>query len=1099
MYSPKRVVLHVFVIVCVLALIFGAMPVTVGREQASLVGGDAVARVNPAGSAVAGGNPPDFVTQAKQTDVTVTSKPSAIKPIDEPNPKDHWRMMERQRLLEAGQTAEAAALAQTGTDRVLVVLVEFAGTDVFTWTQGVSTWDPLGIADPNEFTGVVGDCSRIITQTKTFTYTGPLHNAIERPRSAADRSGQSIWAPDFNPQWFTDFMFGNGVVISYTRQDSSPVHESFVGQSVKQYFSDLSTGIYTITGDVIGWLQVPHSTWYYDADQCPGARSGASTSRGVIPGAGNARTLVKDALAAVNAISNTIPGFNWANYDLNGDGIIDRLWIVHAGYGEEDGDVLLNRNPTNPADPTRTTPWPAAFYGEAAVWSHSSAVTPPYSVTQNIAAGPYIAMPENGGIGVFAHEYAHNLGADDLYAYGEGETSAGFWALQADDWTGYPIGFEPPAADPWHLDNWGWLEPSVITDTSKVYTVTLGQASYFNTNTATGPVYRGAKIVLPTGQVPLAVQPWQGSYYWWGGKDNLANAKMTTRNPISLTAGSQVTLTFDTAYGMETEWDFMWVQVSKDGGTTWNTLTNTNTTCTHDPSWIGGLYGFPVDMCSAGLGGFTDYNANFPDPNTETFNLSAYAGNNILLRFWYMTDWGTTYEGPFVDNVVVKSGSTTVFSDDAESGDAKWVYAAPWERNNGLLPFTHNFYLQWRNTNSNGGYDSALGDSRWRFGPANTGLLVWYNNNGKTDNEVFNYLNEYPGFGPKGRMLVVDSHPDPYREPDIVAAGYDNEAGNVTSRSQMRDAPFTLQDTVGFTYTTVYAFPITTTLFTNHFDGRPAVSTFNDALGYYPGAEFVPGGPVGQTTPRWMTKQWDASVTVPSTEFYGIKAPDYTDGNRMRFGCSLNNLGQVLCYSYATGLGYDGGTGNPGDINGQYGWHVQVIQEAADHTWATVKIWNSMKAADQSYAANKTTTSINDTVTYDYKFRQNWGSPLSLFACVPLDTTKVEFVPGSGTGGAVALPMSCASAASALSSDQPLSALAADATSSVAAVGWTGGNIGTGIGSPGFGFQVKVKAVAGMLSSNVMLYDQGAAWTTLTASDVTVVPAVKVFLPLVLR
>ena len=36
---------------------------------------------------------------------------------------------ERQRLLEAGQTAEAAALAQTGTDRVLVILVEFAGTD----------------------------------------------------------------------------------------------------------------------------------------------------------------------------------------------------------------------------------------------------------------------------------------------------------------------------------------------------------------------------------------------------------------------------------------------------------------------------------------------------------------------------------------------------------------------------------------------------------------------------------------------------------------------------------------------------------------------------------------------------------------------------------------------------------------------------------------------------------------------------------------------------------------------------------------------------------------------------------------------------------
>jgi immune inhibitor A len=1097
-----------------LALVLATTQPSTAPAPASLSGGGdaAVASLGRA-SGGGGGNPPVDVKNPAANYTPGT----AVKPIDQPNPKDHWRMMERQRLLEAGQTAEAAALAQTGTDRVLVILAEFAGTDVFTWTAPItptdpttgSQWDPQGMADPSQAVtdangaAVMGDCSKIITQTKTFTYTGPLHNAIERPRSAADRSGQSIWTPDFNPLWFTDFMFGNGVVISYTRQDSSPVHESFTGQSVNRYFSDLSSGTYTITGDVIGWVSVPHSTWYYGNDECPGARSGptsgAAADGSVIPGAGGTKTLVKDALNAVNAISNTIPGFSWANYDLNGDGIIDRLWIVHAGYGEEDGDVLLNRNPTNPADPTRTTPWPAAFYGEASVWSHSGGVTPVYSVTQNIAAGPYIMMPENGGIGVFAHEYAHNLGADDLYAYGLGETSAGFWALQADDWTGYPIGFEPPAADPWHLDNWGWLNPFVVTDTSKVYTVTLGQASYFNTNTAPGTAYRGAKIVLPTGLVPLAVQPWQGSYYWWGGKENLANAMMTTKNPISLTAASNVTLTFDTAYGMETEWDFMWVQVSKDGGTTWNTLTNTNTTCTHDPSWIGGLYGFPVDMCSAGLGGFTDYNANFPDPDTETFNLSAYAGQSVLLRFWYMTDWGTTNEGPFVDNVMIKAGATTVFSDDAESGDAKWNYAAPWERSDGTLPFTHNFYLQWRNTNSNGGYDSALGDSRWRFGPANTGLLVWYNNNSKTDNEVFNYLNEYPGFGPKGRMLVVDSHPDPYREPDIVAAGYDNEAGNVTSRSQMRDAPFTLQDTVGFTYTTVYAFPITTTLFTNYFDGRPAVSTFNDALGYYPGAEFVPGGPVGQTTPRWMTKQWDASVTVPSTEFYGIKAPGYTDGNRMRFDCSLNDLGQVLCYSYATGLGYDGGTGNPGDINGQYGWHVQVIQEAADHTWATVKIWNAMKAADQAFTANKSSTSLNDTVTYNYTLNQNWGSPLSLFACVPLDTTKVEFVPGSGTGGAVALPMSCASAAGALSSDQPLSALAADATSAVAAVGWSGGNIGTGISSPGFGFQVKVKVVAGVLHQSVNLYDSGSLWTTLNASNVTVVPAFKVFLPLTIK
>jgi hypothetical protein len=89
-----------------------------------------------------------------------------------------------------------------------------------------------------------------------------------------------------------------------------------------------------------------------------------------------------------------------------------------------------------------------------------------------------------------------------------------------------------------------------------------------------------------------------------------------------------------------------------------------------------------------------------------------------------------------------------------------------------------------------------------------------------------------------------------------------------------------------------------------------------------------------------MTKQWDASATVPAKEFYGIKAPGYTNGTRMRFDCSLNDLGQVLCYSYASGLGYDGGTGNPGDHDVQYGWRVELIQEGADHTWAMVRIYN---------------------------------------------------------------------------------------------------------------------------------------------------------------
>ena len=67
---------------------------------------------------------------------------AAIKPLDQPNFKDYQRNQERMRLLEAGQIAEASALDLTGTDRVLVILVEFAGTDTLTWNPG-DIWDPL--------------------------------------------------------------------------------------------------------------------------------------------------------------------------------------------------------------------------------------------------------------------------------------------------------------------------------------------------------------------------------------------------------------------------------------------------------------------------------------------------------------------------------------------------------------------------------------------------------------------------------------------------------------------------------------------------------------------------------------------------------------------------------------------------------------------------------------------------------------------------------------------------------------------------------------------------------------------------------------------
>ncbi len=765
---------------------------------------------------------------------------------------------------------------------------------------------------------------------------------------------------------------------------------------------------------------------------------------------------------AVNVISPTIPGFSWSNYDQNGDGVIDRLWIVHAGYGEEDNPTLLNR--TN--------------YGELAIWSHSSSI-PKFPIREGISAGPYIMMPENGGINVFAHEAGHNIGLADQYTYGNGNTSIGFWTLMSDSWTGYPLGFVPPSFDAYSLNRLGWLNPYVAFDPNRTYEVTVGQASDFPGG---ADVYRGVQIQLPNGLSPMKVTPWQGSYYWWGGSGALSNGIMTSKNSLDLTGVTTATLTFDLAYDLEPAWDFMWVQVSTDG-VTWpvtQTLTNANTSCTTATGWIGPNYGFPDKLCPAGLGGFSA--AGHFTPVNQTMNLSAYAGQNVWLRFWYMTDWGTEGAGPFVDNIVVKKGpsDTIVLSDNAEAGDAKWTYQAPWVRSNGTRSFVHNFFLQWRNTNmQTGGYDGlALGDSRWRYGPANTGLVASYQNNFYSDNTVENYLEDWPSFGAKGRHLAVDAHPEPYRDP-ALSTNFPNAVSNLTGRSQMRDATFSREDSVSF------VFPLGSSAV---YPGRSSVSWFDDGQGYYPGLELARRGPLPCANIQWFDKQWDASVALPSAgPFYTTKATggvlDASTGIRLR-----GSLGGANCGSSWYGfwyLPYDnpsiGNTGNPGDDLANYGWRVQILSQT-DKT-ATLKIWNTHYYG--KLTTDKTAATLGDTVRYTYKLDVNQGAPQSLFVCVPLDLSHVSYVANSVTNGAVPQNTACPGSTGAPSAP-------AATTQSVQWNGYVDHN-----GAATFTFDVKVMSGSGLLDQNAELWTGGLPWATIPANPVELTFAYFNFIPLI--
>jgi hypothetical protein len=111
-------------------------------------------------------------------------------------------------------------------------------------------------------------------------------------------------------------------------------------------------------------------------------------------------------------------------------------------------------------------------------------------------------------------------------------------------------------------------------------------------------------------------------------------------------------LTFDTSYDIEALWDFGFVQVSTDGGHTWLSLANAYTTSDHaDGAHPKVFENLP------GLTGSLDW-------TTMSFDLSTYAGQDILLAFRYITDWAFVEPGWYVDNVYVDD---TLISDGSST------------------------------------------------------------------------------------------------------------------------------------------------------------------------------------------------------------------------------------------------------------------------------------------------------------------------------------------------------------------------------------------------------------------------------------------------
>jgi hypothetical protein len=125
-----------------------------------------------------------------------------------------------------------------------------------------------------------------------------------------------------------------------------------------------------------------------------------------------------------------------------------------------------------------------------------------------------------------------------------------------------------------------------------------------------------------------------------------ANLDRSIVRPVTVPSGGG-SLTFDALWDTEEGWDFGFVQISTDGGKTWQSLATADTTSDHDPG--------AVSSVTAQMPGFTGDSGSW---RSETADLSAYAGKDVLIGFRYITDPGLNEAGFWVRNIAV--GGTPV-------------------------------------------------------------------------------------------------------------------------------------------------------------------------------------------------------------------------------------------------------------------------------------------------------------------------------------------------------------------------------------------------------------------------------------------------------
>ncbi len=204
--------------------------------------------------------------------------------------------------------------------------------------------------------------------------------------------------------------------------------------SMHDYFTSQSNGQFDLTFDVVGPVTLSQNYAYY----------GQNNS------AGDDMRPEQMVVEACNLVEDMVD-FN--DYDWDGDGEVDQVYIVYAGKGEADGGA------------------------KDTIWPHEWELSETYSDfdIDGVHINTYACGPElNGssqinGLGTMCHEFTHCLGLPDFYDTRTNGTNFGMdsWSLM--DYGCYNNnGYTPCNYTGYERMFCGWVEPIELTEDMQV-------------------------------------------------------------------------------------------------------------------------------------------------------------------------------------------------------------------------------------------------------------------------------------------------------------------------------------------------------------------------------------------------------------------------------------------------------------------------------------------------------------------------------------------------------------------------------------------------------------------------------------------------------